>query len=128
MSAEDDVNRVGRAAAHRNDWAWPVAWMVTVFLLVAGAVYVFKSCRDLPGEAIDKTGWLVDKVGKRLAEVAAAFNQGAITTTFTSYATSVSGSQFLQFATLSQDERFRRTDEASTDALAAEMERRNLDF
>ena len=114
MSAEDDVNRVGRAAAHRNDWAWPVAWMVTVFLLVAGAVYVFKSCRDLPGEAIDKTGWLVDKVGKRLAEVAAAFNQGAITTTFTSYATSVSGSQFLQFATLSQDERFRRTDEAST--------------
>jgi hypothetical protein len=88
--------------------------MVSVFLLVAAGVYVFKSCRDMPGEAIDKAGEVADKIGKRLAEVAAAFNQGTITTTFTSYATSVSGSQFLQFATLSQEERFRRTDQAST--------------
>jgi hypothetical protein len=114
MSAEDEVKHVGRPAGSRNAWAWPVAAMVTVLIIVAGAVYVFNSCRNLPGEAIDKTGQLVDKVGKRLAEVAAAFNQGTITTTFTSYATSVSGSQYLQFATLSQDERFRRTDEAST--------------
>ena len=40
-------------------WAWPVTWMVTVLLFVAGGVYVFKSCRDLPGETIEKSGKLV---------------------------------------------------------------------
>jgi hypothetical protein len=88
--------------------------MVSVVLLVAAGIYLFKSCRAMPGEVLDKTGQVVRQVGKSLAEVAAAFHQGTITTTFTSYATSVSGSQFLQFATLSQEERFRRTDEAST--------------
>jgi hypothetical protein len=88
--------------------------MVSIFLLVAAGVYVFKSCRDLPGETIDKAGKAADTIGKRLADVATAFTQGTITTTFTSYATSVSGNQFLQFATLSQEERFRRTDQAST--------------
>jgi hypothetical protein len=114
MSVPGESNQDGRPARPGSDWAWPVAWMVSVLLLVAAGVYVFKSCRDLPGETIEKAGEAADKLGKRLAEVAAAFNQGTITTTFTSYATSVSGSQFLQFATLSQEERFQRTDQAST--------------
>ena len=114
MSTAGDSNQDGRSAGSGNAWAWPIAWMVSVFLLVAAGVFVFKSCRDMPGEAIDKAGVAADKIGKRLAEVAAAFNQGTITTTFTSYATSVSGSQFLQFATLAQEERFQRTDQAST--------------
>ena len=88
--------------------------MLTVLLLVAAGLYVFRSCRAVPGEMLDQTGKVISQVGKSLAEVAAAFNQGSITTTFTSYATSVNGSEFLQFATLSQEERFRRTDEAST--------------
>ena len=114
MNAPGDSKQDGRTARPGGDWAWPVACMVSVFLLVAAGVYVFKSCRDLPGEAIEKAGEAADKIGQRLAEVAAAFSQGTITTTFTSYATSVSGSQFLQFATLSQEERFQRTDQAST--------------
>jgi hypothetical protein len=114
MSTEGDSPQQGRQAGPAHAWAWPVAWMVTVLLLVAAGIYVFKSCRDLPGEVLDKAGEAANKLGKRMAEVAAAFNQGTITTTFTSYATSVSGSQFLQFASLSQEERFRRTDEAST--------------
>jgi hypothetical protein len=114
MSEPDDIQPPRQPAAARDAWAWPIAGTVMVFMVLASVLYVFKSCRDLPGEAIDKTGQLVDRVGKRLAEVAAAFNQGTITTTFTSYATSVSGSQYLQFATLTQEERFRRTDEAST--------------
>jgi hypothetical protein len=81
--------------------------MVTVLVVVGGGVFVFKSCRDAPVQ-------LVEKIGKSVAEVAAAFNRGTITTSFTSYATAISGSQFLQFATLSQEERFRRTDEATT--------------
>jgi hypothetical protein len=114
MSAEGESNQPGQPAPPTNAWAWPVAWMVTVLLLAGAGIYVFRSCRSMPGEVLDKTRQVIDHAGDRLAEVAAAFNQGTITTTFTSYATSVSGSQFLQFATLSQEERFRRTDESST--------------
>lgn len=91
----------------------PVMWMVIVLALVAGGIYVFKSCRDLPGETLDKAGRLADRVGQQLQQVAAAFKQGTITTTFTSYATAISGSQYLQFATLSQMETFTRKDESS---------------
>jgi hypothetical protein len=101
-------------AAPRSAWAWPVASMVIALLLVSGALYVFKSCRDLPVETIEKTGKLVNEVGSRLRDVAAAFNQGTITTTFTSEATTLSGSEYFQFATLSQHEVFTRKDEAST--------------
>jgi len=82
-------------------------------LLTAAGVYVFKSCRDLPGETLEKTGKLAASVGQQIQQVASAFKQGTITTTFTSYATSISGSQYLQFATLSQQETFTRTDESS---------------
>src|SRR5437660_40513 len=98
----------------RNHWAWPVAWIATIAILVAGGLYIFKSCRDLPVETLEKSGRLAEKVGKGLAEVAAAFNKGTITTTFTSYATEMSGHQYLQVAELKQQERFTRTDEATT--------------
>ncbi|HWX21525.1 MAG TPA: hypothetical protein VN578_16610 [Candidatus Binatia bacterium] len=97
-----------------NPWAYPVMWMVIVVALVGGGVYVFKSCRDLPGEALEKTGRLAEKVGQQLQNVAAAFNQGTVTTTFTSYATTLKGSQHFQFATVSQTEVFTRKDESST--------------
>jgi len=88
-------------------------WMVVTAMVAAAGVYVFKSCRDLPGETLDKTGNLAERVGQQIQKVASAFKQGTITTTFTSYATSLSGSQYLQFATLSQRETFTRTDESS---------------
>jgi hypothetical protein len=75
---------------------------------------VFKSCHDLPGDALDKAGKVVEQVGLKAQQVAAAFRQGTISTTFTSYATTLSGSQYLQFATLSQMESFTRKDESST--------------
>jgi hypothetical protein len=102
-----------RPAAARSSWAWPVTWMVLALLLAGGGLYVFKSCRDLPGETLDKTGKLATAIGSQLQQVASAFKQGTITTTFTSYATTLSGSQYLQFATLSQREVFTRTDESS---------------
>jgi len=92
----------------------PVAWMVIVLIVVSGGVYVFKSCRDLPVQTLEKTGRLVNDLGQQLEKVAAAFNRGSITTTFTSYATTLNGSQYLQFATLSQQETFARKDESST--------------
>jgi hypothetical protein len=112
--SKGDPNGGGRPAGVANAWAWPVAWMVTVLLVLAAGIYVFRSCRAAPGELLDKTGHVVQQVGKSLAEVAAAFHQGTITTTFTSYATTLNGSQYLQFATLAQQERFERTDEATT--------------
>ncbi len=114
MSGEEENRRseVPRSASHA--WAWPVALMVSVLIVVLGGFFAFKSCSKMPGEAFEKAEKVVDRVGSKLAEVAAAFNQGTITTTFTSYATSISGSQFLQFATLTQHERFTRTDEATT--------------
>jgi hypothetical protein len=87
--------------------------MVIVAILVGGGIYVFKSCRDLPGDTLDKGGKLAENIGRQLQEVASAFKQGTVTTTFTSYATTLSGSQYLQFATLSQRETFTRTDEST---------------
>jgi hypothetical protein len=100
-------------AAAKSSWAVPVMWMVIVLILVSGAIYVFKSCSAVPGAALDRAGKLVESVGQQVQSVAAAFKQGNITTTFTSYASSISGSQYLQFATLSQREIFTRTDESS---------------
>ncbi len=78
-------------------------------LLVGGALYVFESLRRLPGEAAAGS----KKLARDLVEVAAAFRQGRIEVSFTSYATSVTGSSYLQFATLRQTETYTRQDEAS---------------
>lgn len=100
-------------AAARNSWAWPVAWICTVLIVFASGLYIFKSCRDLPGQSLDKAGHVLEQVGRQAQEVAAAFKQGSVTTTFTSYATTLRGSQYFQFATLSQVETFTRKDESS---------------
>ncbi len=89
-------------------------WMVSLLMVVGAGVYVFHSCLALPGETLDKTARLAQKVGQAAQQVAAAFSQGTVTTTFTSYATTLSGSQYLQFATLNQEEVFTRRDESST--------------
>jgi hypothetical protein len=104
-------NRPGAPA--RNPWAYPVMWMVVCLMVVAGGVYVFKSCRDLPGETLERTGKLLGQAGDKLERLAAAFKQGTVTTTFASTATALSGSQYLQVATLSQQETFTRKDESS---------------
>jgi hypothetical protein len=88
--------------------------MVTVFLLLASAVYVFKSCRDLPGDVMTRTGEAVRNASQAWSQVAAAFRQGTVVTSFVSYATAVSNQQHFQFATLRQHEVFTRTEVPST--------------
>jgi hypothetical protein len=90
-------------------WAKASAWVAVFVILAATGLYVFKSLRDLPGDAVDKTR----EVLQDLQTVAAAFRQGQVETTFISYAASVSGSNYLQFATLRQTEVYSRTDKAS---------------
>ena len=98
----------------RGDWAKSTMWMVIVLIVTLNGFLIFRSCRNVPGDAIDKTSKLVEKAGKALSDVASAFNQGRVTTEFISYATTVTPTRRLQFATLKQKEIFTRRDESST--------------
>jgi hypothetical protein len=75
-------------------------------LALALAAYVFHRTRSLPGELIESGRSLAAD----LRSVAAAFRSGTITTSFTSHAVEMSGSHYLQFATLKEIEVFERTD------------------
>jgi hypothetical protein len=102
----------GRGEGRAGGRAWAVAFalVAVVVVLVGAALYVFHSLRRLPADALEGGR----KVLGDLAEVAAAFNQGSVETRFLSYATRVTGSTYLQFATVHQTEVFRRTDRSST--------------
>jgi hypothetical protein len=90
-------------------WARTVGIVAVVALLVGGGLWVFESLRRLPADAVAGS----KKLARDLVEVAAAFRQGRIEISFTSYATSVTGSSYLQFASLRQTEIYTRQDEAS---------------
>src|SRR5215204_375110 len=96
--------------------SWPKAtlWMVVTLIVAVNAVLVLKTCLNAPANLADKTGQAISKTGSALATVAAAFNRGTYTTSFVSYATSISNQQHLQFATLKQHEIFTHTEEKST--------------
>jgi hypothetical protein len=89
-------------------------WMVIALLGLAGILFVFRSCRDLPAETVSVTSRAITNVSKALADVASAFSQQNINTSFFSYATSLGQQQYLQFATLKQMEVFTQSDQRST--------------
>ena len=101
-----------RHATH--PWARPVMWMVVFAIFTGAGLYVFTSCRNLPGDMATRSGKTIREVGHALADVAAAFRRGTITTSFVSYATSLTNQQYLQFATLKQMEIFTQTEAPST--------------
>ena len=90
-------------------WARTVGIVAVVAILVGGGLYVFNSLRRLPADALAGSR----ELARDLVEVAAAFREGRVEISFTSYATSVTGSSYLQFATLRQTEVYTRQDEAS---------------
>jgi hypothetical protein len=102
------------APDRKSSWARATMWMVIVFLVLASGVYIFKSVRDLPSDVATTTTTMINKAGQALAEIASAFNQGTVTTSFIGYATTVSSGHYLQFATLKQTEVFTQTDQATT--------------
>jgi hypothetical protein len=84
--------------------AWAAALVASVALLAGVALYVLEAARRVPGDAV--------REGARgLAEIAAAFRSGTVTTSFVSYATQLSGTRLLQFARLRETEVFERRDE-----------------
>ena len=74
-------------------------WMVIVLIVTGAGLYVFKSCRDMPGDVLSRAG-------RTLTDLASAFKRGTVTTAFTSYATTISNQHYFQFATLKQTEIF----------------------
>lgn len=97
-----------------HPWAKNAIWLVVLAVVALNAVLFLRSCRKLPGEMLDKTGKVIEKAGKALADVASAFSQGTIRTEFISYATAITNQHYLQFATLKQTEIFTRSEEATT--------------
>ena len=89
-------------------------WMVIALIVSVNVLLLLKSCRDVPGEALDKTGQVIDKAGKALSNIAMAFKQGSVATAFVSYATTISNHQRLQVATVKQMEIFTQTNQSST--------------
>jgi hypothetical protein len=87
-------------------FSWPQAITViaVVSILVGAGVYVLKSTLEVPGKVVDSGREAL----RDISEVARAFRTGTVTTTFISYASEVSGSNYLQFATLKQMEFFER--------------------
>lgn len=111
--ASKEASPQRQAPVAGNSWAWPITWMASLLIVAGAGLYCFHACTRVPSETLEGTGELVKQIAQEVQQVASAFKQGTITTTFTSYATTISGSQYFQFATLSQREVFTRTDESS---------------
>ncbi|HXY39867.1 MAG TPA: hypothetical protein VEQ10_09360 [Vicinamibacteria bacterium] len=90
-------------------WAIATAAVAIVAVVTAGVVYVFHSARALPADVLGQGRAVLREV----AEVAAAFRTGTITTSFRGYATRVQGTSRLEFAELQQLEVFERRDSES---------------
>jgi hypothetical protein len=102
-SEEETRRRVGHGA-----WAFAFAVVAVVVILTAAGLYVFRSLRSLPGGAVEAGREVLGD----LREVAEAFRQGSVRTVFVNHATRVSGSTYLQVATLEQTEVYTRSDHA----------------
>jgi hypothetical protein len=50
-----------------GDWAKSVMWMVIVLIVTLNGFFLFRSCRNAPGDVMDKTAKLVEKAGKALS-------------------------------------------------------------
>jgi hypothetical protein len=84
-----------------------VATIVVVAAVLSGFAYVVLTrLMAAPGKA-------AEQAADALTEIAAAFKQGTVRIRFSSYAAEISGSQYLQFATLDEMEIFERVDSSS---------------
>ncbi|HVS13951.1 MAG TPA: hypothetical protein VMV46_08505 [Thermoanaerobaculia bacterium] len=99
--------------ATQRSIGWPLAFTaVAIATLLIGAlavVYTVRSARSVGTAALDSGRAVLED----LESIARAFRSGTIQTSFTSHATQVTGSSFLQFATLDETEVFERTDRAA---------------
>jgi hypothetical protein len=102
------------AAPPEMNWPKAALWMIIAVVIAVNSLLIFKTCLNAPANLVDKTGKAIGHAGNALATVAAAFKQGTIKTSLTTFGTTVSNHQYLQFATVSQMERFQRSEQTST--------------
>jgi hypothetical protein len=92
---------------------WPLAFGLTIIAvcaIIAGVViYIFSALSRIPDAAVEQTQEILASV----QDLAEAFRQGTVETRFMTYATEISGSTYLQVATLDRVEVFTREDRAS---------------
>ena len=81
-----------------NHSRWPLAFTVLGLGVLGLAGYFFQSMRSLPGDFIEQARSLLGDA----RSVAEGFRKGTVTTRFISYADEMSGSNYLQFATLKE--------------------------
>ena len=94
----------------KRRFSWPLALTTISIVVIAAGTFVLKSLTDVPRDIAESGRETV----RDLERIAKAFQTGSVTTTFISYAAEVSGSNYLQFATLKQTEVFERTDSRAT--------------
>ncbi len=99
----------------RSQVLWPLAFVTLTLGLILVIVIGFVIIRvtSIPGDVVAGTRELARDAVDAVERIAEAFHTGTVQTSFVSYATEVSGSAFLQFATLDQTEVLQRTDSAS---------------
>ena len=99
----------------RSQVLWPLAFVtLTLGLLLAIVIgFVIIRLTAIPGDVVSGTRELARDAALAVERIAEAFQTGTVQTSFVSYATEISGSAFLQFATLDQTEVLQRTDSAS---------------
>lgn len=79
------------------------AWLLALVIVALLAFFSLQSFLNVPGRTMSATG-------DALTAIAAAFRDGTIDLRFSSFATEITGSRYLQFATLNEVERFERID------------------
>ena len=99
----------------RSQVLWPLAFVTLTLGLIVVIVIGFVIIRvmSIPGDVVSGTRELARDAALAVERIAEAFQTGTVQTSFVSYATEISGSAFLQFATLDQTEVLQRTDSAS---------------
>ena len=99
----------------RSQVLWPIAFVTLTLGLVVVIVIGFVIIRltQVPGDVMEGGRELARDAVDAVERIAEAFQTGTVQTSFLSYATEISGSAFLQFATLDQTEVLQRTDSAS---------------
>jgi hypothetical protein len=89
-----------------SGFTWPTAFTIIALVTIVAGIYLVKSFLDVPRDVTESGREAL----RDIQEIARAFSEGTVTTTFISYAAEVSGSNYLQFATLKQMELFERSE------------------
>ena len=99
---------------NKSSWPKAVTIIAVVGVLSGGGLLALRMVRDMPGAALDKGTALLKTLGGEAAKVARAFNEKTVRQEFTSHAAELAGTSRFQFATLREDETFKRAEAGST--------------